>query len=71
VVIGLLILLGMLDVRVPEIVKHIMCAATAVAAILTMVFYYRAYLKAEKDEKEKSKRKKAGNKPSGGEAETK
>jgi secreted trypsin-like serine protease len=48
-----------------------MCAATAVAAILTMVFYYRAYLKAEKDEKEKSKRKKAGNKPSGGEAETK
>ena len=47
VVIGLLILLGMLNVVVPEPVKHIMCAATAICSVLTMVFYYRAYLIAE------------------------
>ena len=47
IVIGLLILLGMLGINVPEPVKHLMCAATAICSVLTMVFYYRAYLIAE------------------------
>ena len=71
VVIGLLILLGMLDVKLPELVKHGMCAACAIVAVLSMVFYYRAYLKAEKDEKETKNLKKAERDARGGEAETK
>ena len=70
VVIGLLILLGMLDVNLPPVLVHGMCAVTAIVAILAMVFYYRAYLKAEKDEEEKRNGKKSGRDTAGGEAET-
>lgn len=53
VVIGLLILLPMIGFEVPRAVQHIACAAVAAIAVLSMIFYYRAYMNAQNYESKK------------------
>ena len=55
VAIGLLILLKMIGVELPPLVVHGICGLTAGVAVLAMVFYYRAYMRAEKTDDEKIK----------------
>ena len=61
VAIGLLILLKMIGVELPPLVVHGICAVTAIVAVLAMVFYYRAYMRAEKSEREAKKKAKLRN----------
>ena len=52
VAIGLVILLQIIfNKQLPWQLVHGLCAATAIVSFLAMVFYYRAYMRAEKDKK--------------------
>lgn len=67
VVIGLLFLLGILGVAVPHPVQHVACGVVAGVAVLSMAFYYRAYMNEKNYETKKFLKTGAGK--SGGEAE--
>ena len=55
VAIGLVILLrAIFKDSLPSLLVHGICAGPAVVSVLAMVFYYRAYMRAEKDEKEQN-----------------